>query len=479
MNIIYIVCHDLGRMLGCYGRPFHTPYLDRFAREGVTFTNAFCQSPACSPSRGCAFTGRPAHVNGMMGLVNGGWSLPLKERTFIDELSDAGYHTVLCGLDHTRAYREDLRCDEEICRDVHTEQVVDAAIGFLEKHAKGGTAKEGTNEAAASEGGRPFLLHMGTHEVHASQWQKTFPPRDERGENLTLRDYAWIDEENAPVLDSYLVDTRAMRAEAARFAACIEYHDFHLGRLFGALDLLGLRGETLVIFTTDHGVSGLHAKGTLYDMGTETALVMRGPGLPAGAVVDDLVSNIDLAPTMLQAAGVAVPAYVYGRSVWPRACGGDGTHRERLFTERNYHGGTVELRDDGTSANYDPIRSVRTPRYHLIRNFDPGARRQWHTHDVPYINDSYPMWFDQMAPAPTEPRPEIELYDITTDPAERHNIADDPSVADVRFGLLAELDHWMRETDDPLLRGPIPDQGSPWPDPPGERTNPWTPLRDL
>lgn len=457
MNVIYIVCHDLGRMLGCYGRPFATPYLDRFASEGVRFTNAFCQSPACSPSRGCAFTGRPAHVNGMMGLVNGGWSLPLEERTFIDEFRDAGYRTILCGLDHTRAYREDLRCDEDICSDVHTEQVVDAAIGFLERTAQ----DEGSD--------RPFLLHMGTHEVHASQWQKKFPPRDERGENLTLRKYAWIDEENAPVLDSYTVDTSAMRAEAARFAACVAYHDFHLGRLFGALDLLALRDETLVIFTTDHGVSGLHAKGTLYDMGTETALLMRGPSLPVGAVVDDLVSNIDLAPTMMEAASVPLPTVVHGRSVWLRATTGGGTHREHLFTERNYHGGMVELREDGTSANYDPIRSVRTPHYHLIHNFDPNAKRRWHTHNVPYVHDDYEMWFNQMAAPATEPRPEIELYDITSDPAERNNIGDDASVADARHDLLAKLHRWMEETDDPLLRGATPDRASPWPEPPGKR----------
>lgn len=372
-NVVYIVCHDLGRMLGCYGRPFATPYLDRFAGEGVTFTNEFS----------------------------------------------------------------------------------DAAIEFLE---------------ANRSPSQPFLLHVGTQEVHASQWQKKFPPRDARGENLTLRKYAWIDEQHTAVLDSYMPDTPAMRAEAARFAGCLAYHDFHVGRLFGALDLLGLRERTLVVFTTDHGVSGLHAKGTLYDMGTETALLMRGPGLPSGTVVEDLVSNIDLAPTMLEACEIPVPEHVHGRSVWRRAKTREGSHRERLFTERNYHGGLAEPRGDGTSANYDPIRSVRTPQYHLIRNFDPEAKRQWTPEDVPFLSDTYPMWFDQMASPPTEPRPEIELYDVSADPAERANIADDPAVADVRRELIAALDNWMRDTSDPLLNGPIPDRASAWPNPPGERS---------
>jgi arylsulfatase A-like enzyme len=457
MNVIYIVCHDLGRMLGCYGRPFASPYLDRFSAEGVRFTNAFCQSPACSPSRGCALTGRPAHMNGLMGLVNGGWSLPIEERTFIDAFSDAGYHTVLCGLDHTVRYRSDLRFHQDICRSVHTEQVVDAAIAFLE--ARHDTAK-------------PFLMHIGTHEVHAAQWQKRFPPRDAKGKNPTLRKYAWIDEATTPLLDTFAFDTPAVRAEAARFGGCLAYHDYHLGRLFGAIDLLDLRDRTMVVFTTDHGVPGLRAKGTLYDMGVETALVMRGPGLPPGAIVDDLVSNIDLAPSMMEAAGVPVPETVLGQSVMERATTGRGDPREELFTERNYHGGMAELREDGTSANYDPIRSVRTTRHHLIRNFDADARRDWTPDDIPYVKDTYPMWFNQMAAPATEPRPKIELYDVQTDPQERHNIADDPGVVDVRRDLETRLERWMQETDDPLLHGPIPDRYSPWPDMPEERGDP-------
>jgi len=454
MNVIYLVCHDLGRMLGCYGRPFATPYLDRFAREGVRFNSAFCQSPACSPSRGCAYTGKPAHVNGLMGLVNGGWSLPLDQRTFLHEFRDAGYRTVLCGLDHAYKHREDIACDQGICRQTHTENVVDAVIEYLQAHR---------------EDPRPFVMHAGTIEVHASQWQKRYPPRDEHGGDLTLRKYGWIDHANAPVDRAYMPDTPAMREEAARFAGCVAYHDFHLGRLFNAIDLLGYSQNTLVVLTTDHGVSGLRAKGTLYDTGTEITLLMRGPGLPRGAVIDDLVSNIDLAPTMLEAAGVAVPDAMHGRSFWGRATGGERPHRECLFTERNYHGGRAEPRPDGTSANYDPMRSVRTDRYHLIRNFDPNARRQWSADDVPELSSTYPMWFNQMAPPPTEPRPAVELYDVREDPLERNNLADTPELADVRAALMDKLEAWMHQTDDPLRRGPIPDRASPWPPPPPQR----------
>ena len=99
-NILYVVCHDLGRTLGCYGKPVISPNLDRFASQGALFASAFCSSPACSPSRGCAMTGQYAHTNGLMGLVNQGWSLPESTRTIIDHLNDAGYTTAHVGLQH-------------------------------------------------------------------------------------------------------------------------------------------------------------------------------------------------------------------------------------------------------------------------------------------------------------------------------------------------------------------------------------------
>ena len=448
MNVIYIVCHDLGRMLGAYGRPYPSPYLDRFAAEGVRFTSAFCQSPACSPSRGCAYSGQAAHTNGLMGLVNGGWSLPCETTTFIDDFNRAGFRTAICGLDHAVRNRADLRAGEDLGGGVHAGPVVDRAIAYLEE---------------AKNRDVPFFLHVGTIEVHASQWQEHHRLRDERGLKPSLRLYPWIDE-NTQVPDNHLVDTPAMRREMGRFQAALAYFDFHMGRLFGALDLLGLRDDTLVVFTTDHGVPGLRAKMTLYEMGVETALLMRGPGLPAGRVVEDLACNVDLRPTMAEAAGLEIAPEIHGQSLWGVAGDRRPLERNAIFTERNYHGGMAELRPDGTSDNYDPMRSVRTGRYHLIRNFDPEARLCWSPDTVPAVRDTYTDWFNHMFAPPTEPRPEYELYDCRKDPWERNNLADEPSLAAVRQDLEARLEQWMRETEDPLLRGPIPDRLNGWPD---------------
>ena len=106
-NILYLIPHDIGPTLSCYGHPdVKTPNLDRLAAEGARFTDHFCASTCCSPSRGTLMTGRYAHSHGLMGLVNRSWSLPESERTIVDHLNEAGYETVHAGLQHERTKRE-------------------------------------------------------------------------------------------------------------------------------------------------------------------------------------------------------------------------------------------------------------------------------------------------------------------------------------------------------------------------------------
>lgn len=108
-NVLLIICHDLGRYLGCYGRqPVSTPDLDQLAGEGLRFSQHFCTAPLCSPSRGSIMTGRYPHSNGLMGLVNLGWELPESERTLPQYLKESGYHPVLCGVQHERSDAKSL-----------------------------------------------------------------------------------------------------------------------------------------------------------------------------------------------------------------------------------------------------------------------------------------------------------------------------------------------------------------------------------
>lgn len=438
-NIIYLVAHDLGRMLGCYGRGFESPNLDRFAREGALFDKTYCTTTACSPSRGCAWTGQYAHTNGLMGLVNRGWSLPVERRTIVDHMNEAGYHTALTGLDHVRKFRQDHRFVEYKPADPRAAVAVDNAIEFL--------------RSRAGEETQPFYLNMGTIEVHGSQWGTYFANREEGGSDPPLDRYGWADED-VPIPPTF-VDSPQVRREMANYQECIRYLDYHLGRLFNAIDRLGFRDNTVIMFNTDHGMEGLRGKGTLYELGVEIACTMRGPGIVPGTRVGHLIQNIDFVPTFLDAVGADTPDDIQGKSFWPLLTGGDYTPKQMIYAERNWHG-----------ASNDPMRSVRTERYHLIKNFDTSLKSGWTAENVPAIGETFESYPSSLFPHGTEPRDEIELFDLEKDPYDWHNVADDPQLASVREELLTALDRWMRDTEDPLLDGGIPDMLHPWPEAP-------------
>jgi len=440
-NILYMVCHDLGRTLGCYGKPVTSPNLDRFANQGALFTTAFCSSPACSPSRGCAMTGQTAHTNGLMGLVNRGWSMPESTRTIVDYLNDAGYLTAHFGLQHEQHSAAANRYQVEGYRqrsDLYAENAVDQAIEFLEVH---------------KNTSRPFYLNVGTLEVHCSQWQGKL----DNGERLSVYGTEALDRVYVPRV---FPDVPQVRREMAKFQGAIRFLDGQFGRLMAAVDGAGLADNTIVVFTTDHGMAGMRAKMTLYDLGVENALMIRLPGrIAAGQRIDDLVANIDLMPTLLEAAGAEIPPQVQGRSFWGRITGGSAVDsRSEIFTERNYHGGVI--------SHYDPMRAVRTDRYHYIRNFGDDPREYWLPQDVPYMNEDYADWWDYLWPQPALPRSREELFDVVADPDEFTNLADDPGYAQIKADLASKLEHWMEETADPLLRGDIPDKLHGWPEKP-------------
>jgi len=439
LNIIYFVCHDLGRQLGCYGRPIESPNIDGFAARGVRFNKAFCNAPACSPSRGCAMTGQYSHTNGLMGLVNGGWSLPESRRTIVDCFNDAGYETAHVGLQHERWSSQANRYqvegfgggEDESFSSEFVENAVDRAVAFLE-------SRRGAD--------RPFYLNIGTREVHGSGWQG---PACQLSYRTEVYGSVPLEEVHVP---PYMPDFPPIRRELAKFQGCIRFFDRRLKTLFDAYEELGYADNTVFVFTTDHGISGQRAKGTIYDPGVEIALLVRLPGgRAAGMETDHLIQNIDLAPTLLEAAGADVPDTMQGRSFWPLLAGEDYAPHEAIFIERNYHGG------------FDPMRAVRTDGFHYIRNFDPKAKRAWLPWEVKEVRESYDRWYDELWPEPTEGRAAEELYDLQSDPNEFTNVAGEAKYADVRKDLAARVDSWMRETDDPLLKGPIPDRLFGWP----------------
>jgi arylsulfatase A-like enzyme len=261
----------------------------------------------------------------------------------------------------------------------------------------------GTQAAPGYPGSQPLYLEVNFFEPHRPFDFGGVAPDRERGVQVP----------------PWLPDNEAAREELAGLQGAIRKGDQAVERILAALSRAGLAENTLVVFTTDHGIAFPRAKTTLHDAGIETALLMRWPagGVAGGRVVEELISNVDLLPTLLEAAGVAVPENVQGRSFLPLPLGRDYTPRTAIFAEKTYH----EL--------YDPQRCIRTRRHKLIHHFEVASRAYAST-DITN-GPTYKTMVNELA----EERSMLELYDLQNDPAEQRNLAHDPSQA----GLLAEL----------------------------------------
>lgn len=413
-NILYIICHDLGRCLNCFGRgPIESPNLDRLASEGMRFTNHFCTSTFCSPSRGGITTGRYPHSNGLMGLVNLGWELPASETTTQEHLKGAGYESYLFGGQHERHDPHSLGYDHV---DVTTK----------EKHTPDAIAK-----LLASGPKQPFYLNYFISPPHRPFLKEGWP-----GPAYGEPDYDAVPDPGESVwVPPYLPDNAIVRKEMGGFQQLVKTMDSYVGRVLDGLDKSGLAEETLVVFITDHGIDMPRAKGTLYDPGIETTLIMRWPGkIAPGTACDELLSNVDLLPTLLEIAEFDVPENIQGRSYLPLIENREYSPRDEIFAELNV---------------VDPIRRIRTRTHKLLFNVTSHRRLT-----IPSCNR-----MDLINTVPdvlTQRRPLAELYDLEKNPLETDNLWGNPDYRQIQDDLKARLRKWMEETDDPVLEGVLP-----------------------
>lgn len=383
---------------------FQTPNMDRIAREGVRFRNAFVVSALCSPSRAAFLTGRYNHLNG---IANNHTPFPTDSVTHASLLRQAGYTTGYVGKFHMGPQSGQrpgfdwsasfvgqgryVDCPVEI-NGQRTETTGwiddvsgDFAIDFLKK-----------NRA------RPFLLVVGFKSPHGP-----FDPP------ARLKDrFAGEQARRAPNADSPPPYPRPERPPAKAtptvpvnlgYFRCIAGVDDNVGRILGALDEMKLADNTVVIFTSDNGFylgeHGLGDKRSAYDESLRIPLLLRYPPLGVqGKKLDQLVLNIDLAPTLLDLAGVPIPKEMQGRSWRPLLEGKAATWRESFFYEYFYE----------NNFAIPTVTAVRTTDAKLIRY--PG----------------HPEW--------------TELFDLKQDPYEMRNLYKDAARADLRQRLETEYD---------------------------------------
>jgi N-sulfoglucosamine sulfohydrolase len=405
-NVLYLHSHDTGRHLEPYGYQVPTPNITHLANQGIVFREAFCAVPTCSGSRAALLTGQYGHSNGMLGLAHRGWVLNDYGEHIVHALREAGYWSAMIGEQHI-AKRPDVIGYDRVVKveTTHVDAVAPTAI-----------------ELIASEPREPWFLSIGFFETH----REFFAPSSV-GDVLHSRP-----PENIP-------DHPDTRRDMASYKASARSLDQGVGAVLHALDEHRLVDDTLVLFTTDHGLAFPGAKATLYDRGIGVALIMRGPGdFAGGRVIDALVSHLDIYPTLCDLAGIDRPAFVQGESLLPLARREADEIRDAIYAEATYH------------AAYEPQRAVRTRRHKYIRRFGDRDRPVLpNTDDGPSKDLLLRLgWGDRRIPFD-------QLYDLAFDPNEAANVFDDPAYTDVRSELTERLDRWMRDTADPLLDGPV------------------------
>jgi N-sulfoglucosamine sulfohydrolase len=406
-NIVVLVADDLGWSgTGVYGnRAIRTPNIDRLARSGLRVKLAFGTSPQCSPSRIGMLTGKYPHATRAEDLH---MPLPEGERILPAYLQAGGYFTGMMAKTHIGPAGE--RQFQWYSPETSTALPV-----FLD-----------------SAGTRPFFLWVGFHDPH-----RPYHP-------------GAIAHPHSPAsarVPPYLADTPETRADLALYYDATARMDADVGRMLDELERRSLRRNTLIVFLSDNGPPFPREKGTLYDPGTRTPLILSWPDLiPAGSVFDNgLISTVDLAPTLLQAAGLMPPAAMQGRSF--RSMLTDAASypgRTYVFSERNWHDCDEHQ------------RAVRTSRFKLIRTDAYTELPLCITADIgaspSFLALRARLKARQLTAAQSRlfesPRARLELYDLTNDPWELRNVADEPRYAGEVRELAKVLQEWMEQTDD-------------------------------
>ena len=442
-NILFIMADDhASHAMGCYGSKINkTPNMDRIAREGALFQNCFCTNSICAPSRAVILTGRYSHING---VTDNSQEFDGSQETFPKLLRAAGYQTALIGKWHLQS---DPTGFDHWCilpgQGAYNDPVL-IEMGTRKKHP--GYATDIITDLSIAwlkqrDPQKPFLLmcqHKAPHRnwvpdaAHAGLFKDTDVPEPPtfnddyrtrsdaaRLQEMTIERHLTQNDVKEPIPPN-LKGQGLKKWKYQRFIKdylrCIASVDDNIGRLLDYLDQSGLTENTLVIYTSDQGFflgdHGWFDKRFMYEESFRMPLVMRLPGMiKAGSVNQDLVMNLDFAPTFLECAGVPVSAGMQGRSMVPLLRG--KTPRDwRRSVYYHYYEYPAE---HAARRHY----GVRTKRYKLIHFY--------------YDIDAW------------------ELYDLQKDPRELNNLCGDPACARIVEELKAELNRLKRQYRDPVL----------------------------
>ncbi|HXW04356.1 MAG TPA: sulfatase-like hydrolase/transferase [Vicinamibacterales bacterium] len=422
-NILWISNEDMSPRLGSYGdRLARTPALDRLARESIRFTRAFTTAPVCAPSRAAIITGMYQNAIGAQHM-----------RTTEDTVPELPGPYLAVPPFYVKAFPEYLRAAGYFTSN-RSKTDYQFGVPFTIWDDLGAQA-HWRNRPDRS---RPFFSVFNLEVTHES---RIFPSSPARKGKPLVTDPASVQ------VPPYYPDTPLVRQELARVYDNIADMDAQVAEILAQLEADGLADQTIVFYWSDHGDGMPRAKRSLYDSGLHVPLMIRWPAAlkPAftpGTTSDQLVSFVDLAPTVLALAGLEVPGHIQGRVlVGPHAVPAP----EYVYGAR-----------DRMDIEYDMMRSARDARFLYIRNFVPELP---YAGLIPYRNQSDIM--QELLRLQAEgrlngppalwlrtSRPVEELYDTIADPHQINDLAKDPAHRAPLERLRAAVADWMRRIGD-------------------------------
>ena len=449
-NILFCISDDQSYAhAGANGDPVvQTPAFDRIAREGLRFTQAFCDAPTCGPSRSAILTGQ--HIWRLEEAGNIHSTLPAKFATYTELLAQAGYSVGYTGKGWSPGRLEPGGRKTNPAGALFNRQTRKPPFKAIRATDYAANFQDFLKQVPE---GQPFCFWLGTSEPHRSY--------QSGAGKLTGKDPA-----NA-VVPPIFPDNDIVRNDILDYLVEVEHFDGMVARAIAAIEARGELNNTLVVITSDHGMPFPRAKASLYDAGSHVPLAIRWPkGIrESGRAVTSFVNLSDLAPTFLEAAGLKPPSAMTGRSLMDSFGRKLALTRDAAFIAMERHDG---CRKGGKGY---PCRAIRTEDYLYIYNFEPtrwpsgSPDRTVCARSIPFgeIDSSPTKTFmmehrDQhgvarLAELAFGMRPAEELYDLKNDPHQMVNVAGSTATAETQASLRRRLFDHLRKTHDPRVVG--------------------------
>ncbi|MCS3732230.1 sulfatase family protein [Mucilaginibacter dorajii] len=444
-NVVLILSDDHSSIfMGAYGnKDVKTPHLDQLAQEGMRFTNAFTTSPQCTPSRASLMTGRAPVDIRMSRFAN---TLPRDIITYPEILRKAGYYTGICGRNYHLDGSGTSPETEAVFKKYNLRTFKDR-VDYVKIGGNFTALPEMKEILDQKPPDKPFFIQVSYNDPHYPYNAYTFEPDSSKIK-----------------MPAGMVDLPEVRKHVAGHMGEISRMDSLAGQVIAELKARKLYQNTIIIFMGDNGSAVLRGKGTLYDLGLHVPLIIKWDGhIKGGSVSNTLISGEDIAPTILDMTGAAVPPTFTGKSFKGAFNNPSFENYDHIYAERGAHG----TRLPNSTFDFDLSRTVFSKKYKLIYN------ALWQLPYTPVDFDEGPAWkkikalhqagkleqpYERLYFNNGNERPMFEFYDLEKDPLEMNNLNDDPAYKDAEHTYKTYLNEWMILQQDyiPLPLPPAP-----------------------